>query len=79
MTFMMLFHTGQGKKKRETEALVTNMYQGPMTRLVVVGVPEKRQCTRLNLSPPLSVCSTILESTHLVELRDKQFPKQICK
>lgn len=79
MTFMMLFHIGQGKKKRESEALVTNMYQGPMTSLVVLGVPVKRQCAQLSLSPPLSVCSTILESTHLVEVRDKQFPKQICK
>lgn len=79
MTFMTLFHTGQGKKKRETEALVTNMYQGPMMSLVVLGVPEKRQCIRLSLSPPLSVYSAILESTHLVKVRDKQFPKQICK
>lgn len=42
MTFMTLFHTGQGKKKREKEALVTNMYEGPMMSLVVLGVLEKR-------------------------------------
>lgn len=45
VTFMMLFHTGQGKKKREMEALVTNMYQGPTVSLVVLGVPQKRQST----------------------------------
>ena len=44
MTFMALFHIGQGRKQRETEALVNNIYQGPMMSLAVFGGPEIRQC-----------------------------------